>query len=56
MLLKYLTILQDILDNLLNIDNAYFEQLVSQIYPTELGLNKLNYFDTEAPFRACTCP
>ena len=28
------------LDNLLNIDNPYFEQTVSQIYPTELQLNK----------------
>ena len=24
------------LDDLLNIDNSYFEQMVSQIYPTEL--------------------
>ena len=24
------------LDNLLNIDNPYFDQMVSQIYPTEL--------------------
>ena len=27
------------LDDLLNIDNPYFEQLVGQIYPTELQLN-----------------
>ena len=27
------------LDDLLNIDNPYFEQTVSQIYPTELQLN-----------------
>ena len=26
------------LDGLLNIDNPYFEQMVSQIYPTELQL------------------
>ena len=32
------------------IDNSYFEQMVSQIYPTELQLNKANSFDTEAPF------
>ena len=38
------------LDDLLNIDNPYFEQMVSQIYPTELQLNKANSFDTEAPF------
>ena len=38
------------LDNLLNIDNRYFEQMVGQIYPTELQLNKVNSTDTEAPF------
>ena len=38
------------LDDLLNIDNPYFEQMVSHIYPTELQLNKANSFDTEAPF------
>ena len=27
------------IDDLLNIDNPYFEQMVSQIYPTELLLN-----------------
>ena len=30
----------DVVDDLLNIDNPYFEQMVSQIYPTELQLNK----------------
>ena len=35
------------LDDLLNIVNSYFEQMVCQIYPTELQLNKAN---TEAPF------
>ena len=38
------------LDDLLNIDNPYFEQRVGQIYPTELQLNKANSSDTEAPF------
>ena len=38
------------LDDLLNIDNPYFEQMVGQIYPTELQLNKANTSDTEAPF------
>ena len=38
------------LDDLLNIDNTYFAQMVSQIYPTELQLNKANPSDTEAPF------
>ena len=39
-----------LLDDLLNIDNPYFEQMVGQIYPTELQLNKANSSDTEAPF------
>ena len=38
------------LDALLNIDNPYFEQMVGQIYPTELQLNKANSSDTEAQF------
>ena len=38
------------LDDLLNIDNPYFEQMVGQIYPTELQLNKVNSLNTEAPF------
>ena len=37
------------LDNLLNIDNPYFESIVNQIYPPELQLNKANISDTEAP-------
>ena len=32
------------------VDNPYFEQMVGQIYPTELQLNKANSSDTEAPF------
>ena len=38
------------LDELLNIDNPYFEQMVGQIYPTKPQLNKANSSDTEAPF------
>ena len=30
------------LDDLLNIDNSYFEQMISQIYPIELELNIRN--------------
>ena len=30
------------LDDLLNIDNDYFDGLISQIYPSELQLNKAN--------------
>ena len=37
------------LDNLLNSDNPYFKQTISQIYPTEFKLNKNNSLDTEAP-------
>ena len=37
------------LDGLLNIDNTYFEQMLGQIYPTEIQLKKANSFDTEAP-------
>ena len=38
------------LDDLLNIDNIYFDQMVNRIYPTELQLNRVNSSDTEAPF------
>ena len=38
------------LDDLLNIDNIYFDQMVDRIYPTELQLNRTNSSDTEAPF------
>ena len=38
------------LDDLLNIDNIYFDQMVDRIYPTELQSNRANSSDTEAPF------
>ena len=38
------------LDDLLNIDNTYFDGLISQIYPPELQLNKANSSDTKAVF------
>ena len=38
------------LNDLLNIDNPYFEGMVNQIYSPELQLNKDNNSDTEAPF------
>ena len=38
------------LDNLLNIDNIHFSQMVHRIYPTELQLNIANASDTEAAF------
>ena len=37
-------------NSLLNIDNPYFEQMVGQIYRTELQLNKANSSDTKALF------
>ena len=43
------------LDDLLNIDNPYFEGIVNQIYPSELQLNKANTSDTEAPFLIYIC-
>ena len=54
----FLTIIKLILFNsisrylydFLNIDNPYVKQMVSQIYPTELQLNKTKSFDTESPF------
>ena len=35
--------------DILNIDSPYFEVMVTQMYPTELQLNKANSTDTEAP-------
>ena len=40
------------LDDLLNIDNPYFEGMINRIYPPELQLNKAITSDTEAPFLA----
>ena len=38
------------LDVILNIKNVYFDTMVSQIYPSELHLNKANTSETEAAF------
>ena len=38
------------LDDLLNIDNIYFNQMVDRIYPTELQLSRANSSDTEVHF------
>ena len=38
------------LDDILNIYNVYFDNMVSQIYPSELQLNKVNTSDTKATF------
>ena len=51
MLLMRLTLhLDRYLDDILNINNVYFDNMVSQIYPSELQLNKTNTYDTEAAF------
>ena len=38
------------LDDLINIDNPYFEGMVNQMYPSDLQLYKANTSDTETPF------
>ena len=38
------------MDDILNINNVYFDNMVSQIYPSELQLNKANASDTKAAF------
>ena len=38
------------LDDIFNINNVYFDTMVSQIYPSELQRNKANTSDTEAVF------
>ena len=45
-LLMLLTLHPDIL----NINNVYFDNMVSQIYPSEIQLNKANIPDTNAMF------
>ena len=37
-------------DDILNINNVNFDNMVNQIYPSELQLNKANISDTEAAF------
>ena len=38
------------LDDIFNINNVYFDNMVSEIYLSELQLNKANTSDTEAAF------
>ena len=40
------------LDDLLNIDDNFFDSMVNRIYPSELQLNKVNVSDIEASFLA----
>ena len=38
------------LDDILNINDVYFDNMVNEIYPSELHLNKTNTSDTKAAF------
>ena len=38
------------LDDLLNFNNNFFDNMVNHIYPSELQLNKIDVSDTEASF------
>ena len=38
------------LDDILSINDVYFDKMVSQIYPSELQLNKANTSETESAF------
>ena len=49
-LIKAFNSMSRYLDDLLNIDNPYFEGMVNQINPPKLQLNKANTSDTETPF------
>ena len=40
----------NLLKDIFNINNVYFDNMVSQIYPSELQLNKANISDTKAAF------
>ena len=40
------------LDDILSINNVHFDNMLSQIYPSELQLNKVTTSDTEALFLA----
>ena len=39
-----------LLDNILNNNNVYCDNMVSQIYPSEFQLNRANTSDTKAAF------
>ena len=40
-------LLGKLLDDLLNIDNNFFDSMVNRIYPSELHLNKVNVSDAQ---------
>ena len=43
------------LDDILNINNVYFDNMVSQIQPSDFQLNKAKTSDTTAAFKTCIC-
>ena len=43
-------------DDIVNINNVHFDNMLSQIYPSELQLKKANTSDSEAVFWTCICP
>ena len=47
-LLTLLTLHSDIWDDILNINNIYFDNMISHLYPSELQLNKANTSGTKA--------
>ena len=49
--IKAFNLMSRYLDDLLYIDNPYFEGMVNQIYPPELHLNRAITSDTDASFR-----
>ena len=48
MLLMHLTLHPEIFDDILNINNVYIDNMVSQINVSELQLHKANTYDKEA--------
>ena len=44
------------LGDILNINNVFFDNMVSKTYPLELQLNEVNTSDTKARFFTCICP
>ena len=49
-MIRSLILLSRYLDDILSINNIYFDNMVSQIYPFELQLNKANTSETDASF------
>ena len=50
MLLTLSILLLGRIDDLLNIDNNFFDSMVNRIYPSELQLNKTNESNIEVSF------